>query len=187
MHYYYYKQCRDAAWGILRDTGTDTMPVSVLRICRKLGIDVVYGELDCGELGRSVIYNEKPYILLRKEMSNELKRFVCAHELGHILLEHFEYGVFFSYTENDRKRGLENSAQVFAMRLVCPACVLWGCEIHNYNDIAELCGVEDDYAKKRMQRMNELYKRDKFLHSPLERDVYEQFLPFIDKYVNDRQ
>lgn len=182
MHYHYYRQCRDAAWRILRDTGIDTMPVSVLKICRKLGITVVYGELDCGELGRCIIYNDKPYIFLRKEMSNELKRLVCAHELGHILLEHFEYGIYFSYTESDRKSGFENGAQLFAMRLVCPACVLWGCNAVSAMEIASICGIESDYANKRLRRMIKLYQKDKFLTSILEKDVYANFKPFIDKY-----
>lgn len=186
MHYHYYRQCRDAAWNILKDMCINTMPVSVLKICRELDITVAYGVLDFGELGRSVIYNEKPYILLRKDMSNELKRFVCAHELGHILLEHFQYGSSFSYMESDRKRGLENGAQLFAMRLVCPACVLWGCNAVSAMEIASICGVEIDYAEKRLCRMKKLYIRDKFLTSPLEREVYENFKPFINEYNSNK-
>lgn len=182
MHYHYYRQCRDAAWRILRDTKVCTMPVSVSRICYNIEIPIVYYELLEGELGRSVLIDDKPYILLRRDMSNEMKRFVCAHELGHILLGHFSSGAAHSYTENDRKRGFENGADMFAARLVCPACVLWGCNVQDHGELGKLCGIEGDYAKKRMQRMKELYKRDKFLHSPLEREVYDNFKAFIEEY-----
>lgn len=36
-------------------------------------------------------------------------------------------------------------------------------------------------AEFRWERMKELYKRDKFLTSPLERDVFERFKYFIKK------
>lgn len=186
MYYYYYKQCRDAAWRILLDTDVCTLPVSTLRICRRLDINVSYYDLREGELGRIVMLNEKPHILLRENMSNQMKRFVCAHELGHLMLEHFSHGTFLTYTEEDRRKGLENSASAFAMRIICPACVLWGCNARSTEDISRICGIEEDYARSRLRRMKQLYNREKFLTSSLEREVFDKFSPFIQKHNKDR-
>lgn len=187
VNYYYYRKSRDAAWQILNDNEISGMPVSVLRICRNLGVNVVYHSLEENELGRSVMIAGTPYILLRKDMSTEMKRYVCAHEIGHILLEHFEEGKTFSYTVEDRKTGRENGAESFAMRLIAPACVLWGCKAETAADIEKLCGVENDYAVKRLKRMKQLYKRDKFFTSSSEQQVYQRFLPFINVYNEENK
>ncbi len=186
MRYYYYRKARDAAWQILKDMGTNKMPVSVLKICHELGITVAYNNCKDNQLGECLMIAGEPYILLRKNMSNKMKRFVCAHELGHILLEHFEAGDSFSYTSEDRKRGCESEAESFAMRLIAPACVLWGCNVDNAEEIGELCGIEIDYAEKRLRRMKQLYKRNRFLTSTLEKEVYGNFLPFINTYNENK-
>lgn len=182
MHYHYYKMSRDAAWQILRDSDICRMPVSVLKICRRIGVKVSYFDLEDDELGRIVMVNDTPHILLREDMSNETKRFVCAHELGHLLLNHFSEGTSYSFTVDQVRHGLENGAEQFAIRLLSPACVLWKCGITTVEEAAEFCGIEKELAAKRIRRMKQLYKRGKFLTSPLENEVYNKFLPFTEEY-----
>ena len=183
VHYYYYRKSRDASWQILKDTKTDKMPVSVLKICRSLGITVLYHKLEEDQLGKCVMVADKPYILLREDISTRMKRFVCAHELGHILLEHFESDKTFDYKAVDRNRGCENGAEAFAMRLIATACVLWGCRAKTVQDIVELCGIEKEYAEKRLKRLKRLCKRNKFLTCTAEKEVYDGFMPFINEYT----
>lgn len=55
-------------------------------------------------------------------------------------------------------------------------------DIHTPWDIAELCKVSYTAAQARADRMKILYDRKKFLKSPLERQVYDSFLPWIEQY-----
>jgi len=61
---------------------------------------------------------------------------------------------------------------VFASRFLAPACVLWGLNVHTAADIARFCEISKEAAEIRAKRMAELYKRNMFLTSPLERRVY---------------
>jgi Zn-dependent peptidase ImmA (M78 family) len=76
---------------------------------------------------------------------------------------------------------IEHEANVFASRLLAPACVLWGLGVTTPEQISEICGISLTAAEFRMERMDVLYKRNKFLISLLERRVYERFLPYISK------
>ncbi len=75
---------------------------------------------------------------------------------------------------------LETDADSFAIRLLAPACVLWGLGLHTPDEIAAVCDLPLDIAKVRAKRMKELYERDKFLKKPLERKVFEQFREYIE-------
>lgn len=188
MHYHYYKKSRDAAWQILIDSDIETMPVSVLKICRSLGIKVIYYDfLDENELGRVTFLNNIACIMIRRNLDNKMKRYVCAHELGHLILNHFSEGTSYSCSINDIKHGLESGAEQFAIRLLCPICILWKCNITTAEEASEVFGIEKFLAEKRVARLKLLKKRDKFLTSPLEIEVYNKFLPFIEKYLLDKK
>lgn len=81
----------------------------------------------------------------------------------------------------------EQAANQFAARLLAPACVLWALGVHTAEDIMELCHISRQAAQFRAKRMEELYRRDKFLTSPLERKVYQRFQPFIQEYRRSLQ
>ena len=74
---------------------------------------------------------------------------------------------------------IEQAANVFASRLLAPACVLWGCGVQSAEDIERLCDISRAAADFRWSRMQELYRRQRFLSSPLERLVYDQFADYI--------
>lgn len=89
----------------------------------------------------------------------------------------------------DGDAAVEQAANVFASRLLAPACVLWGCGVHTPEQIAALCSISLPAARFRAARMAELYERERaflmtrgrscFLLSPLERQVYEAFADYI--------
>ncbi|MDE6580289.1 MAG: ImmA/IrrE family metallo-endopeptidase [Ruminiclostridium sp.] len=109
-------------------------------------------------------------------------RFTIAHEFGHIFLgHHLRYCGYHTRTFNINRPQTESEADIFASRLLSPACVLWGLNLHKAEDIAKCCNISITAAKIRAERMELLYKRNKFLVSPLERKVYEQFRDFIEK------
>lgn len=181
MNYSDYKKSRNAAWQILIDCEVSELPVKPTEICQRLGIEVRMYEPEKNASGVSMIIDDKPVIFINKNDSNARKRFTCAHELWHII-----NGDVGKYELVNREPSLsdnpiEQAANVFASRLLAPACVLWGVEVKSAEDISKLCDISMSAAIYRFERMKVLLKRDMFLTSPLERKLYNQFKEYIDK------
>ena len=105
-------------------------------------------------------------------------RFTVAHELGHILLGHIlvtgtKYRTFAKRDEE------EQAADMFAARLLAPACVLHELQATTAEQIAKICNISMQAAKHRAERMQVLEARNKYYLHPLERKVREQFDSFI--------
>lgn len=193
-NYKNYQQARDASWKILLDCGVDSLPVDVLDVARLLGVRVFSYEQGVRIIQRhklqriaertdgfSFVVCGSPMVFFNAGTSRQRARFTIAHELGHICLNHLEWN---RPTVVNREPGphdnpRETAANQFAARLLAPACVLWALDIHTPEDIARLCDISLPAARFRADRMAELYRRQRFLTSPLEREVYEQFQPFI--------
>lgn len=194
MNYKDYQQARDAAWRILIDCGAHELPIDLNEICAHLGISVF-----SYRTGRSIIERhkldrltrrtdgfllylyEKPMVFFDEHCSPQRIRFTIAHEIGHLLLGHVHAG---QVTAVNREPDPgddphETAANQFAARLLAPACVLWGLNVHTPEDIARICNISQTAAEFRADRMRVLYKRQKFLTSPLERMVYNQFKDFM--------
>ncbi len=181
MNYKNYKNSRDMAWRILLDLGVCELPVKVSDVCRQLGIQVKVTDLD-GVSGEVRILRGVPWIMVAAGDSPKRQRFTVAHELGHILLGHVGNYELINREPAPDDNPIEQEANVFAARLLAPACVLWGCHVRSAEDIAELCQISLPAARYRWKRMQVLYKRGKFLTSPLERKVFEKFLPYIEEH-----
>lgn len=180
MYYGIYKEIRDSAWKCLLDFEIDRIPVDVIKITHAAGIKVIKDsdihDLTPTENAKTYYNGIKWYIIFNDQNPIEVSRFAIAHELGHIFLGHhiklIKYG---EHKEFDKKPKSEQQADAFALRLLCPACVLWSLNISTAEDIATCCKVPLNIAEQREKRMRELYKRNKFLTSPLEKEVYKQF------------
>lgn len=184
MNYTEYKAARDIVWQILAKEKVDALPVSVTQLCKQMGITVkLYSPTD-GNSGTAQIVDGKAVIFVKRDDIPERQRFTAAHELGHIVLGHVgKYELINRGEPSDSDLPIEQAANVFASRLLAPACVLWGVGVKSAADIQKLCGLSATAAEYRWNRMQILYKRDKFLTSPLEREVYNQFKPFISDIV----
>ena len=135
-------------------------------------------------------FTYKSVIFYNDVCTVERQRFTVAHELGHILL-HNGNGLY-NREPQVKDNPIEQEANVFASRLLAPACVLWGLGVTNAEQIAELCNISMQSAKFRIERLNKLYEREKefrqkygrscFLLSPDERAVYEQFREYINEH-----
>ena len=180
MDYREYKKSRDLAWEILLREWVRELPVSVGKLCRGMGIQVGYFTPEPGGSdGVSLMINGRMCIVVSDQCSKERQRFTCAHELGHILLGHVGRYELVNREPDPGDNPVEKAANVFASRLLAPACVLWALEARTPERIAQLCQISRRSAAFRAQRMELLWQRDKFLTSPLERQVYEQFRDFI--------
>ena len=182
MNYGIYKNARNAAWQCIVDFKIDSLPVMVSRIAKAVGITVLRNSdvnlLEPERSGKTMIQNEKFYIIYRNSESSSRCRFTIAHELGHIFLGHLiintpQYRTF--KIQNDT----ESAANVFARDLLAPACVLHELQAHTPQAISKLCNISLEAATYRAERMHELELRNAWYLHPLERKVREQFDDFI--------
>lgn len=180
MNYNDYKASRDLAWQILLNEGVAELPVKVGALCRQMGITLKYFTPTPGDSdGYSSIIDGRPLILVSDQCSPTRQRFTAAHELGHILLGHVGKYQLVNREPSPQDNPIEQAANVFASRLLAPACVLWALNARTPEEIAALCQISYQAAAFRAERMALLYERNKFLSSPLERVVYQQFANFI--------
>ena len=185
MNYGDYQKARDLAWQILRREKVRALPVDVVQICRRLGMKVLeHAELapEVGD-GFSCFLGGVPYIFIRPGQSRQRCRFTVAHELGHILLGHVGKYQLVNREPSPQDDPVEQAANIFAARLLAPACVLWGCRVSSAAEIAALCDISPTAAGVRWERMQILLARGKFLASDIERQVYRQFKGYIRGYL----
>ena len=180
-----YKDVRNAAWRCLIDFEISELPVRPSWIAKAAGIKVIKNsdihELSMHESGASILVDKKWYIIYDDKNPKQRSRFTIAHELGHIFLGHELRKGYYARTFNTSRPVIEQQADAFAARLLAPACVLWGLELHSAEDISKVCDISMSAAAIRAERMEVLYSRNKFLSSPLERKVYNNFKEYIKK------
>ena len=75
----------------------------------------------------------------------------------------------------------DTDADMFAIRLLAPACVLHHLHIRNEALLSALCGLPERAAVLRAERMALLDSRNAYGIHPLEKQVQSQFAPFIRK------
>lgn len=190
-----YKNTRDLAWSILIENNICELPVKISSICRNMNIKIksyedakllsklpnmknAFNQNDGFSMFETIFYNQ--------DCNVGRQRFTVAHELLHIIKHERSY---INREPSADDSPIETEANIFASRILAPACVLWALNITNAEDISKLCNISLTAARFRMERLNLLYEREKrflnaygrscFLQSPLERKVYEQFKPYI--------
>ena len=187
MLYGKYKNVRNSAWQALLDFNVTKLPVSVNSIAKQLGIKVIKNsdihELQNGERGVTLFKNEHWYIIFDDAESVPVCRFTVAHELGHILLGHMLVNDI-KYRTFEKRDEEEQAADMFAARLLAPACVLHELHATTATEIAKICNISMPAAEKRAERMAILEARNKYYLHPLERRVRQQFDDFIKQKLN---
>ncbi len=198
-------------WDILLGANLRTLPLSVNATLEYLNIKHIkysnYKELLDEETFIKYSQNdaftykrEKDFVIFyNDELSQSELRIALLHEVGHIVMGHTEFpndsfdGTFTTFNKLSEKETdvVEGSAYNFATKLLAPASVLWALKIKTAHEIEKLCDIPKKYAKKRNERMKELYQREKvflatkgktcFLQSARERAVYENFKDFIEE------
>ena len=184
MNYKNYQKSRNAVWQLLIDCEIKELPIKITDICKQIGIPVKFADLQGDSDGYTFIYKGQPIIVVNQNCKRISRlRFTVAHELGHIILGHVGKYALVNREPSQNDNPIEQEANIFASRLLAPACVLWGCKVKSAEDIMKLCDLSYQAADFRMERMKVLYARNKFLTSPLEKIVFDNFKPFIKRYL----
>lgn len=118
------------------------------------------------------------------------RRFAVAHELGHLLLgaetrllapgvRCFLSGDNQGDLMEDPQKMTDYAADIFAIRLLAPACLLHELGVDTPGDIMALCGLPPKAAALRAERMALLNRRNVFYANALERQVRDAFRPYL--------
>lgn len=195
MDYSKYKKSRNLSWQILLNHNITSLPVQVSIICQNLGIPIVSYSDGAEIIKRFDLQDEctndgftfENTIFFNDNCTVGRQRFTAAHELGHILL-HDGKGIY-NREPNSKDIPIEQEANVFASRLLAPACVLWGLHITTAEEISNICDISITAAQFRLQRLMQLYQREReyidkygkscFLMSSLEQQVFNNFKKYI--------
>ena len=196
MDYSKYQKSRDLSWQILLDSNIGILPIKISEICKIYSIRMVrYSTAE--KLFKQFHLNDRAdandgftfdnVIFYNDSQTKKRQRFTVAHELGHILL-HNGNGIY-NREPSTNDNPIEQEANVFASRLLAPACVLWGLGVTTAQQISDTCNISIQSAEFRMERLKLLYAREVehlkkygrscFLLSSKEQAVYNQFLLYI--------
>lgn len=186
-YYGKYVRVRDAAWKIHLDLTLSSLPVRATNIARQMQITTIENSmidlLKPTEYGRSYYVDNNWQIVYDDDLPDNMAKAIVLHEVSHILMGHemIKEGSIQMFSHKPEE---EREADMFMIRILTPACILWGLDLHTAEDIAKWCEIPMKLARQRAERMKELYKRDKFLTKPLEQKVFTQYLPFLKEYGN---
>ncbi len=192
MYYGIYASVRGSAWKCLNDFGIASLPTDVMKIAKSAHIRMVknsdIGALEGDELARTVAIDDMLTIIYDDQAPTESIRYSISHELGHIFLGHETAKIKYSNSRTFKQTAAaEKQADSFAVRLLCPACIIWALGLDSPEEIAELCRVDLSVAKSRHERMKLLKGRNKFLTDPSEKELFERFRNYIDTTLENRK
>ena len=201
--YRQYQEARDTAWRALLRMREKRLPVDSEALAGLLGVEI-HPFPDKQENGRlwtlanqargvcvSLRVQGAWHIFVRdKSLDDAQRRFAVAHELGHLLLgaetRSLAPGVrCFDGVDNqgdlmeDSQETADCAADIFAIRLLAPACLLHELGVDTPGGIMALCGLPPRAAALRAERMALLNQRNVFYTNPLERQVRDAFRPWL--------
>ncbi len=199
-----YMQARNKAWEIIFKFGINSLPVPISKLCNQMDIRL-FSYIEADSLikayklteytkndGFATIIQNNYVIFYNENIPKSRIRFTIAHEIGHIVLGDLiktnpsgrSRATSWNIGEQTEPDPCEAAANIFASRLLAPACVLWKLGIDNADEISLLCGLSKSASQIRANRMKTLCTRKKFIASPLEAKVLEQFYDFISSKQN---
>lgn len=185
-----YKTARDLSWEILLTAGINRLPVDLNKVLKAVDVKAIlycdaFFDTDSPRLRGSdgfvtKIGGKKAIYLNERKGTIQRRRFTLAHELGHIVLDHPISPIIYRNSEVDENQSpTEIQANIFARDLLMPAGVLAKLHVTTVDEIMQICNVSYTSARIRLERLTELYKRNKFGVHPLELQVISQFKDFI--------
>ena len=206
-YYGMYAGVRNATWQLLLRVDIAALPVRCEEVAAGMGIPVLHyaragpllralglqGHCENND-GFAAHIDGRWCVFLNGDAAALNRNFTLAHELGHIFLGHVmeetqaHGGERVRYTRLNRREwacgldrtdAMEREANMFAARMLSPACALWGLDLRKSGEIARVCGLPVHVAQKRAERMRVLYARNLFLKSPAEGMLFRRLKPYL--------
>lgn len=185
-----YKKARNLSWEILLTADITSLPVDLNKVLKAVDVKAIlycdaFFDSDSPKLrgsdGFVAKMGDKKAIYLNENKGTiQRRRFTLSHELGHIVLDHPINPIIYRNSEVDENQSpTEIQANIFARDLLMPAGVLTALHVTTVDEIMRICNVSRISAQIRLERLTELYKRNKFGAHPLERQVISRFSDFI--------
>lgn len=114
------RQClsKELALRVLLEYGVRELPVDVAELCRRMGIQVKTYQPKNSNPGQAYLLNGNPVILVSEKEPVARQRFICAHEMGHVLMGHV--GQWGNIADNSKvpREEREQAAMEFAAELL---------------------------------------------------------------------
>lgn len=158
-----WRDARSLAGGVLDDLWDRTLPVDVTAICHAMGVAVCRHSMPGGVSGMVVKRRDgMPRLYVAREDPEPVRRFACAHGLGHCLerraMGDVEYGFEDSFADMGTRirrpdyAPLEFHADVFALALLMPedAILRFDHERMSVDRMVRLFGVTVSMARRRL-------------------------------------
>ncbi len=201
--YRQYQEARDTAWRALLRMREKRLPVDPEALAQTVGVEIhpFPAPQENGRLWTLANQVRGVCVSLRVSgawhmfvrdgsLDDARRRFAVAHELGHLLLgaetRPLAPGVrCFDSVDNqgdlieDSQETADYAADIFAIRLLAPACLLHELGVDTPGGIMALCGLPPRAAALRAERMALLNQRNVFYTNPLERQVRDAFRPWL--------
>lgn len=201
--YRQYQEARDTAWRALLRLTDKRLPVEPEELAALLGVEIhpfpdpkenerlwTLANQVRGVCVSLRIRGAWHMFLQDGVLDAPRRRFAVAHELGHLLLGHktrplspgtrcFLSGDNQGDLMEDPQETTDYAADIFAIRLLAPACLLHELGVDTEDGITALCGLPPKAAALRAERMKLLNRRNVFYATSLERQVRDAFRPFL--------
>ncbi len=198
-----YQLARDTAWQALLQLPEKRLPVDVDALARAMGAEVLpfpkpeekrlFALVERAKGGPCVslrIRRQWNIFMDEKHRTASARRFAVAREVGRILLSQETVSLApgvrcFACREcpgdlmDDPQEMDDYMADMFAVRLLAPACLLHELHIDASGRITELCGLPPHAAAVRAERMELLNERDVYYTHMLEVRVRDAFRPWL--------
>lgn len=188
---------RVTSWDILRNEGIHSLPVDPVKIAQDNKVKLVtYSELAkqknnlvkhyqerYSEAGFCYFIDNRFYIAYDDTLPEFVQRYTIMHELAHIFAGDIgpHCNILDKLSSHDYR---EKEAHRMTRRVLCPSIVLHMCDCGSSEEIAALCGVEQQVATFRYIHLQSRRKNNIFLKSSVEREVLLDFLDFITEYLS---
>lgn len=176
-----YARINELSTQFILGNNIDRLPVDVVSIAIQNSWSVIpysqiskdimsaYEEIIYTDWGFTLYFANRYMIFYNDNIKIGAQRFTIAHEIGHIVLEHFI---------NSDAETREIEANCFAANILMPINVLRVCRVESAEELSALCGVGYTSAAKRISKM-----QDK--NSPHDNEnIEKQFLKFTKEYLN---
>lgn len=181
-----YEKIRNTSLRTLIDFNINSLPVTLSDITSKLNIKILNNSdvnaLVTEEYGATIKFSNSCYIVVDDTYDVSVRRFVIAHELGHILLGHIATSNA-KYCTIKNRNPQEQEADIFAICLLAPECVLQAIKAITSEQIAQRCNIPPTIAQACAGHMRAWEVQNKYYLHPLEWQVRQRFDNFINKYT----